>query len=155
MERSAQTDTVPLPQTTQAATQTGPPMRNYQAELKAEIARTKYVEQRHNEAIGQLQEQAANREGEIKEMIDEHSDALKAKEKEVLDLQVTLIEANERVLREEEKHRQKEQELFVENLDIRNQQRDLKEMANEIMLKWRIAEEQRAQLSDSYHELQA
>ena len=112
------------------------------------------MEQRHNEEIGQLREQAASRKTEIKQMIDEHSAALKAKEKEVLDLQVALTEAKEHVLREEEWHRQWEHELFAKNLDIRSQQRELQEMANEFMLKWRITEEQRAQLSDSFNELQ-
>ena len=84
MEKYAQTDTVPQPQTTQAATQTRPPLRNYRAELKAEIAQTERMEQRHNEEIGQLREQAASLEAELKQMIEEHSVALKAKEKEVL-----------------------------------------------------------------------
>ena len=88
-------------------------------------------------------------------MIEEHVVALKAKEKEVLDLQVALTEAKECVLMEEERNRQREHELFDENLDIRSQQREWKEMANEFMLKWRITEEQWAQLSDSYNELQA
>ena len=88
-------------------------------------------------------------------MIEEHVVALKAKEKEVLDLQVALTEAKECVLMEEERNRQREHELFDENLDIRSQQRELQEMANEFMLKWRIIEEQRAKLSDSYNKLQA
>ena len=112
------------------------------------------MEQRHNEAIGQLREQVASREAEIKQMIDEYLVTLKAKEKEVLDLQVALAEAKEHILREEERNRQREQELFTENLEIRSQQREWKEMANEFMLKWRIAEEQKAQLSDSFNELQ-
>ena len=126
-----------------------------EAELKAELARTKHMEQQHDEALGQLREQAASREAELKQISDEHSAALKAKEKEVLDLQVALSEAKERVLKEEERHRQREHELFTENLDIRKQQRDLQEMANEFMLKWRITEDERAKLADSYNELQA
>ena len=126
-----------------------------EAELTAELALTKHMEQQHNEAIGHLREQAAIREAELKQRIDEHSVALKAKEKEVLDLQVALTEAKECVLMEEERNRQREHELFDENLDIRSQQRELQEMANEFMLKWRIIEEQRAKLSDSYNKLQA
>ena len=91
-----------------------------EAELTAELALTKHMEQQHNEAIGHLREQAAIREAELKQRIDEHSDALKAKAKEVLDLQVTLTEAKERILREEERNRQREQELFAENLDIQS-----------------------------------
>ena len=96
-----------------------------EAERTAKRARTKHMEQQHNEAIGHLREQVAIREVELKQRIDEHSVALKAKEKEVLDLQVALTEAKERILREEERNRQREQELFAENLDIRSQQRDL------------------------------
>ena len=113
------------------------------------------MEQMHNEVMDQLREQAASREAELKQIIDENSAALQAKEKEALDLHVTLTEAKERVLREEERNRQREHELFAENLNIRRQQRDMKEMANEFMLKWRIAEEQRAKLVDSFNELQA
>ena len=39
-------------------------------------------------------------------------------------------------------------------MDIRSQQRDLQEMSNEFMLKWRITEDERAKLADSYNELQ-
>ena len=145
------TDTTPLPRTTQAATQTGPPLRNYWAE----IARTERLEQRHKEAMGQLREQAASREAEVKQMFDEHSVALKAKEKEVLDLPIALTEAKERVIREEERNSQRERELFAENVEIRSQQRELQDIANEYMVKWKIIEEQRTQLSDSYHELEA
>ena len=60
-------------------------------------------------------------------MIEEHVVALKAKEKEVLDLQVALTEAKERVLREEERNRQREHELFAENLEIHSQQMELQE----------------------------
>ena len=76
------------------------------------------------------------------------------KKKEVLDLQISLTEAKERILREEERNRQREQELFAETEEIRRQHREWKETTNEFMLKWRIAEEKKAQLSNSYHELQ-
>ena len=125
-----------------------------QTELMAELARTKHMAQQHNEAIGQIREQATSREAELKQRIDEHSAALKAKEKEVLDLQVVLTEAKERTLKEGERNSQRQQELFTENEEIRGQHREWKELANEFMLKWRIAEEQKAQLSDSYKELQ-
>ena len=49
--------------------------------------------------MGQLREQAASREAELKQLIDENSTSLKAKEREVLDLHVTLTEAKERVLK--------------------------------------------------------
>ena len=66
MERSTQMDKVPHPRTTQAATQTGPPLRNYRAELKAQIARAELAEQQHNDAIAQLREQVVGREAELK-----------------------------------------------------------------------------------------
>ena len=66
MEQFAQTDTTSLPRTTQAATQTGPPLRDYQAELKAEIAQSERLEKWHKEAMGRLKEQAASWEAELK-----------------------------------------------------------------------------------------
>ena len=142
MEQFAQTDTTSLPRTTQAATQTGPLLRNYRAELKAKIARSERLEKWHKETMGRLREQAANREAELKtelthtelmaqqynatmgqlreqttsrepelaQRMEEHSVAMKAKEKEVLDLQVTLTDTKERILREEERNRQQEKE---------------------------------------------
>ena len=133
MEKSSQTDTTSLPRTTEAATQTGPPLRIYRAKLKAEIARTErlkqqhkeamgqlteqlasqeaelmdelprteHMEQQHNEAIGERRAQAASQEAELKQVITENSAVLKAKEKDVLDLQITLTEAKERILLEE------------------------------------------------------
>ena len=170
MEQFAQTDTTSLPRTTQAATQTGPPLRDYRAELKAEIARSERLEKWHkeamgrlreqaasqeaelrakiahaelmawqyNETMGQLREQAASREAELAQRIEEHSVALKAKEKEVLELRVALTEAQERILREAERNSQREQELFAETEEIRRQHREWKEMAEDFMLKWRI-----------------
>ena len=73
----------------------------------------------------------------------------------MLDLQVAITEAKERVIREEERNSQRERELFAENQEIWRQQREMQDIANENMLKWKITKEQRAQLSDSYHELQA
>ena len=66
MERFAQTDITSLPRTTQAATPTGPPLRDYRAELKAEIARSESLEKWHKEAMGRLREQVAGREDELK-----------------------------------------------------------------------------------------
>ena len=105
--------------------------------------------------MGQLREQDAAREAELTQLLVESSVALKAKEREVLDLQVAITEAKERVIREEERNSQRERELFAKNEEIRSQQRELQSIANECMLKWGITEEQRAKLSDSYNELQA
>ena len=168
MEQFAQTNTTSLPRTTQAATQTGPPLRNYRDELKAEIARSEHLEKWHREAMGclweqaasrevevkaelahteliaqqynatmgQLREQAVSREAELAQRIEEHSLALKAKEKEVLELRVALTEAQERILREAERNSQRELKLFAETEEIRRQHREWKETANEFMLKW-------------------
>ena len=125
-----------------------------EAELKAKIAHDELMAQHYNDTMSQLQEQAASREAELAQRMEEHSVAMKAKEKEVLDLQVALTDAKERILREEERNRQREQEFFAENEEIRSQHREWKEMANEFMLKWRIVDEQKEQLSDSYNKLQ-
>ena len=115
VEKVTQTEAPsPLP-TKQAATQTGPPLRDYRAELKAEIVRSDRREQWHKEAMarlkeqatsreaelitqaelraqeyngamGRLREQVASKEAEFKQRMEEYSAALKEKEKEVLDL---------------------------------------------------------------------
>ena len=69
MEQFAQTNTTSLPRTTQVTTQTGPPLRDYRAELKAEIARSERLEKWHKEAMGRLREQARSREDELKAVI--------------------------------------------------------------------------------------
>ena len=65
MEKFAQTDTPSPPPTKQAATQTWPPLRDYRAKLKAEIARSDRREQWHKEAMARLKEQAASREAKL------------------------------------------------------------------------------------------
>ena len=65
MEQFAQTDTTSLPQTTQAATQTEPLLRDYRAELKSEIARSERLEKWHKDAMARLKEQATSREAEL------------------------------------------------------------------------------------------
>ena len=98
------TDRVPRPQTTQAATQTGPPLRDYRDELKAQIALAELAEQHHNEAIGELWERVAGREANLKRLFAESSVALKAQEREVMNLQVAITEAKERFIKEEERN---------------------------------------------------
>ena len=129
----------PLP-TTQAATQIGPPLRDYRAELKAEIVRFDCREQwhkeamarlkeeassrvaelnthaehmlrEHNEEMGRLREQAASKDAEFKQKMREYSAALAEKEKEVLDLQAALDYAKEWNRREDERNRRREEEL--------------------------------------------
>ena len=72
----------------------------------------------------------------------------------MLELRVTLIEAQERTLKEAERNSQWEQELFIESEEIRRQHREWKETADEFMLKWQITEDERARLTDAYTELQ-
>ena len=103
-EKSTQTDRAPRPPTMQVATQTCPPSRNYQEELKAQIALVEIAQKRHNEAIAQLREQAVGREADLKRLLAESSAKLQAKEREVLDLQVANTEAKERWIKEEERN---------------------------------------------------
>ena len=76
--------------------------------------------------------------------MEEHSVAMKAKENEVLDLQVALTDAKECILREAKRNHQRELELFAETEEIWRQRTECKEMADEFMLKWRIVEEQKS-----------
>ena len=73
-------------------------------ELKAVIAHAELMAQQYNATMDRLREQAASREAELVQKMEEHSVALKAKEKELLDLQVALTNAKERILREEERN---------------------------------------------------
>ena len=63
----------------QAATQTNPPSHNYQDELAAQIALVELAQQRHNEAIAQLREQAASQEADLKQLLAERSTTLQEK----------------------------------------------------------------------------
>ena len=104
--------------------------------------------------MGCLREHAASQEARFAQKMEECSAALKAKEKEVLDLQATLTDAKEWNLREEERNHQREQELLAENKELRSQRTEFKELADEFMLKWKIVNEQKDQQTDSYHALQ-
>ena len=73
-----------------------------QAEL---ITHAELRAQEYNGAMNCLREQAANKEAEFKQRMEEYSAALKAKEKEVLDLKAALTDAKEWNLREEERNR--------------------------------------------------
>mgnify|MGYP000173227332 CR=1 FL=1 len=153
-EKSTQTDRAPCPRTVQASTQTEPPSRNYEEELKEQVAITEEAKKRHNEAIAQLGEQAAGREADLKRLLDESSAKLQAKEREVLDLQVANTEVKERLSTEEERNSRRELQQFEENEELRSQNRELQTMAHQHLHMWKISEEQRATLSDSYNHLQ-
>ena len=77
---------------------------SWEDELKSVIAHAKLMAQQYNATMDRLREQAASREAELAQKMEEHSVALKAKEKELLDLQVALTDAKEHILREEERN---------------------------------------------------
>ena len=104
-EKSTQTDKAHRPQTVQASAQTEPPSRNYEEDLKAHVAITEEAKKHHNEAITQLselREQAAEREVDLKQLLDERTTKLQAMEKEVVDLQAANTEATQRSANKEE-----------------------------------------------------
>ena len=85
----------------QASTQIELPSRNYEEQLKAQVAITEEAQKRDNEAIaqlGELREQATGREDDLKRLLDESMTKLKGREREVLDLQVANTEAKERLI---------------------------------------------------------
>ena len=135
----------------QAATQTETPSRNYEEELKTQISLIQAAQKCHNESIAQLQEQATGREADLKRLLDESSAKLHAKEREVFDLQVANTEAKERLIKEEERNSRREVQQYEE---LQSQNRELQTMASQHLHMWKISEEQRATLSDSYNHLQ-
>ena len=125
--------------------------------MKAQISITEATTKRRNEGItqlGELREQAVEREANLKRLLNESTTKLQAKEREVFDLQVANTEAKERLIKEEERRMQKELQQFEENEELRNQNRELQMMAHQHLHKWKNSEEQRARLSDSYNHLQ-
>ena len=169
--------------TKEEATQTGPPLRDYRAELREEQRRTERHEQRHQdamarlkeeasnrmaelkaqaeqmvheqkEAMGRLQEQATGKEAELKRKLAEYAATVAEKEKEVLDLQAALDYAKEWNRREEERNRQREEKMVAENAELQSQHMNLKEMADEFFIKCKLLSEQKDELSDSYLALQ-
>ena len=167
----------------EVATQTEPPLRDYRAELKEEQRRTERHEQRHqeamarlkeeaskqmaeiraqadqriheqNEALGRVQAQAAGKEAELKSKLEEYAATVAEKEKEVLDLQAALDNAKYWNHRLEERNRQQEERMIAENAELQSQRTTLKEMADEFFIKCKLLSEQKDELSDSYFALQ-
>ena len=65
------TTIAPSPRLTQeVATQTGPPLRDYRAELREEQWRTERHERHHQEAMARLKEEASQRMAEIRALAD-------------------------------------------------------------------------------------
>ena len=66
--------------TKQVATQTGPSLRDYRAELREEQRRAERHEQRHQDTMALLKEQASNRMAKLnahaEQMVDEHKAAM-------------------------------------------------------------------------------
>ena len=81
-----------------ATTQTEPPTRNNEEELKPQIAITKNTKKRHKEDVtqlGKLREQVVKREGDLKRLSKERTAKLQAMEKEVADLEAANTEATQ------------------------------------------------------------
>ena len=71
-----------------------------------------------------------------------------------MDLQVANTKAKERFIKEEERNSRRELYQFEENEELRSQNRELQQMASQHLHMWKISEEQRVALSDSYNHLQ-
>ena len=140
----------PSPRPTKhAATETGPPLRDYRVELREEQRRAERHEQRHQdamarlkkqasnqmakvnahaeqmvhehkEAMSRLQEQAVGKDAEFKRKLEEYAATVAEKEKEVLDLQAALDYAKEWNRQEEERNRQWEEKLVAENIELQS-----------------------------------
>ena len=148
------------------ATQTGPPLRDYRAELKAEITRNERLEKRLRETISQLQEKAAAREAEFKtyaeNMAQERQDALnrarehaltletmltkttqdhaavvKEKDREVRTLRAALDDIKEQQQRTVERHAAREQEFSHEKESLLTQYRDALNLSDEMVQRYR------------------
>ena len=70
------------------------------------------------------------------------------------DLQVAITKAKEQFIKKEERNSGRELQLFADNEELRSQHWELQEMACQHMHMWKISEEQRAQISNSYQHLQ-
>ena len=71
-----------------------------------------------------------------------------------MNLHVSIIEAKERFIKEEERNNRRERELLEDNQELRSQHRELQEMVRRNLQMWRISEEQRETISASYNHLQ-
>ena len=140
----------------QACNQTEPPTRNYEEELEAQFAITKNTKKCYDEAIAQLDElweQAAEREADLKRLLDERTTKLQGMEKEVAVLQAANTDATQRLAKEEEKREQTVIQHFEETESLRSQNRELQIMAHQHLAMWKHTEEQKAILSSSYNHL--
>ena len=82
------------------------PHRQTRHNALSPMAIVEKAKERHEEAmtkLGKLREQAAEREADLKRLLDERTNKLQAMEKEVADLQAANTEATQRLAREEEK----------------------------------------------------
>ena len=122
--------------------------------MKAQISITEATTKRRNEGItqlGELREQAVEREANLKRLLNESTTKLQAKEREVFDLQVANTEAKERLIKEEERNSRREVQQYEE---LQSQNRELQTMASQHLHMWKISKEQRTTLSNSYSHLQ-
>ena len=147
------------------------------AELKEEQRRTERHEQRHqeamahlkeeastrmaeiraqadqriheqNKALGRLQVQATTTEAELTSKLEEYAAIVAEKEREIVEIQAALDNAHDWHRRLEESHRQREERMIAENAELQRQRRSMKEMAYEFFIKSKLLSEQNEKLSD-------
>ena len=168
--------------THEAATQTGPPLRDYRAELRDEQRRTERHDRQHqedmarqkeeasqriadiiakadwkireqHEALAHLHAQAETRETELARQLEEYRAALADKEQTIYELQTSLDGALDWNRRREETNSQREAALNEENEELRRQRDSFKERANESFSKCELLTELHDKLSEELYSL--
>ena len=168
--------------TYEVATQTGPPLRDYRAELRDEQRRTERHDRQHqedmarqkeeasqriadiiaqadrkireqHEALARLQAQAASRETELEHQLEEYRVAVADKEQTIYELQASLDGALDWNRQQVEEHSQREAALNEDNEEIRRQRESFKEMADSFFAKCNLLTEQNEKLSDELYDL--
>ena len=156
--------------TREVAIQTRPSLRVYRAELREEQRWTERHEQRHQDAIarlkeeasnrmaelkaqaeqmvheqkeamGRLQEQAAGKDVEFKRKLEEYAATVAEKEKEILNLQAALDYVKQWNRWEEQRNRQREEKMVAENVELQSQCMAFKEMADKFFIKCKFLTE--------------
>ena len=168
--------------THEAATQTGPPLRDYRAELRDEQRRTDRHDRQHqeemarqkeeasqriadiiakadwkireqHEALAHLHAQAETRETEMTRQLEEYRVALADKEQTIYELQTSLDGALDWNRRREETNSQREAALNEEIEELRRQRDNFKEMANESFSKCELLKELHDKLAEELNSL--
>ena len=168
--------------TYEVATQTGPPLRDYRAELRDEQRRTERHDRQHqedmarqkeeasqqiadiiaqadrkireqHEALARLQAQAASRETELEHQLEEYRVAVADKEQTIYELQASLDGALDWNRQQVEEHSQREAALNEDNEEMRRQRDSFKELADEFFAKCKLLSEQNEKLSNECYDL--